>query len=82
MTLASNAVENVALKRENRRLKFETAGEDAMIGDSPAMRSVKNIIARAAGTNARVFITGENGTGKELVAGRFSSCRKGMTSRL
>jgi two-component system nitrogen regulation response regulator NtrX len=68
VTLAANAVEHVTLKRENRRLKFETAGEDAMIGDSPAMHEVKSIIAKAAGTNARVFITGGNGTGKELVA--------------
>lgn len=68
VTLAANAVEAVTLKRENRRLKFETAWEDAMIGESEAMKAVKSVIARAAGTTARVFVTGENGTGKELVA--------------
>jgi DNA-binding NtrC family response regulator len=55
---------------------MDTAGEDAMIGESDAMRDVKNIIARAAGTNARVFITGANGTGKELVARAIYSMSK------
>jgi transcriptional regulator with GAF, ATPase, and Fis domain len=39
-----------------------------MIGDSPAIRKVKDMIERVAPTDARVLVTGENGTGKELVA--------------
>lgn len=41
---------------------------DDLIGTSPQIVQVKQAIAQAAGTNARVFIYGENGTGKELVA--------------
>src|SRR5512132_950828 len=39
-----------------------------MIGESPAMASLRSLIARVAPTDARVLITGESGTGKELVA--------------
>ncbi|HXK66052.1 MAG TPA: sigma-54 dependent transcriptional regulator, partial [Spirochaetota bacterium] len=49
-------------------LKKNITLEDEMIGNSPPMQEVKRIIDTAASTNARVFITGENGTGKELVA--------------
>ncbi len=41
---------------------------DEILGNSPAIQKVKFAIAQAASTNARVFIYGENGTGKELVA--------------
>lgn len=41
---------------------------DEILGDSPGIRQVKFAISQAASTNARVFIYGENGTGKELVA--------------
>ncbi|PJZ69535.1 sigma-54-dependent Fis family transcriptional regulator [Leptospira perolatii] len=41
---------------------------DDILGNSPAIQKVKFAIAQAAATNARVFIYGENGTGKELVA--------------
>jgi two-component system nitrogen regulation response regulator NtrX len=68
VTLAHNAMERANLRRENRNLKRDGAVEDEMIGTSQAMHEVRETIARAAMTNARVFITGENGTGKELVA--------------
>jgi two-component system, NtrC family, nitrogen regulation response regulator NtrX len=68
VTVAGNAIERVQLKRENMRLKQGSSFEDDMIGNSPSMNEVRETIARAAATNARVFITGENGTGKELVA--------------
>lgn len=68
ITSLNNAIEQIQLKRENIQLKKNIAMEDEMIGNSPAMQEVKRIIDTAASTNARVFITGENGTGKELVA--------------
>jgi DNA-binding NtrC family response regulator len=45
-----------------------TAAAMALLGDSPAMRRVQSLIARAGPTQANVMILGENGTGKELVA--------------
>jgi two-component system nitrogen regulation response regulator NtrX len=68
VTVASNAIERVLLKRENMRLRQGNFLEDDMIGNSSAMKEVRDTISRAAATSARVFITGENGTGKELVA--------------
>jgi len=44
------------------------AGRDAMVGDSPALRRVREQIAQVSGTDSTVLIQGETGTGKELVA--------------
>ena len=67
VTIARNALETTMLRKENRTLK--TQGDDSeMIGLSPALTEIKETIDRAASTNARVFITGPNGSGKELVA--------------
>lgn len=52
-------------KSEAPEIKLES---DEILGNSPAIQKVKFSIAQAAATNARVFIHGENGTGKELVA--------------
>jgi len=68
ITSLNNAIEQIQLKRENVMLKKNITMEDEMIGNSGPMQEVKRIIDMAAATNARVFITGENGTGKELVA--------------
>jgi two-component system, NtrC family, nitrogen regulation response regulator NtrX len=68
ITSLNNALERVMLRKENIRLRKEASFEDEMIGDSESINEVRKIIETAAGTNARVFITGENGTGKELVA--------------
>ncbi len=68
ITAVNNALEQLRLKRENIRLKKDIIQEDEMIGESGAIKEVKSIIDKAAATNARVFITGHNGTGKELVA--------------
>ena len=57
------------LARENANLRHrlsDTAGR--MLGDSPAMRHLREVIAKVAPTPARVLIEGENGSGKELVA--------------
>ncbi|MBL9088928.1 MAG: sigma-54-dependent Fis family transcriptional regulator [Planctomycetia bacterium] len=57
------------LSRENATLRHrlsDTAGR--MLGESPAMRTLRDVIAKVAPTPARVLIQGENGSGKELVA--------------
>jgi DNA-binding NtrC family response regulator len=65
------ASERTALLRENAVLKTAVrkleAGDD-ILGDSVAIRRVREFIGRVAGTNTTVLITGETGTGKELVA--------------
>jgi len=68
VTSVNNALEQVRLRRENIKLKKKSFVDDEMIGDSGLVNEVKDIIRRAAKTNARVLITGESGTGKELVA--------------
>lgn len=68
ITSLDNALERVRLKKENIRLRKDSLMDDEMIGESPGILEVKKVIESAAGTNARVFITGDNGTGKELVA--------------
>ena len=63
-----NAVEHRSLRDENRALRSEISSRFNMIGDSRPMHIVRELIDRAAPTNARVLIMGESGTGKELVA--------------
>jgi len=68
ITSVNNALEQARLRRENIRLKKKSFIEDDMIGESDSIDEVREVIKKAAKTNARVLITGENGTGKELVA--------------
>jgi two-component system nitrogen regulation response regulator NtrX len=63
-----NAMKVGKLVEENKSLKAKIAKEYEMIGDSPAICELKEQIAVAAPTSGWVLITGENGTGKELVA--------------
>lgn len=63
-----NALENKTLLVENKRLKKKVSKNYEMIGDSTAISHIKDIIEKVAATDARVLITGPNGTGKELVA--------------
>jgi DNA-binding NtrC family response regulator len=63
-----NTLEHQALKREVATLKADLRGEPEILGDSPAVEDLRQKIARAAATDARVLIVGESGTGKELVA--------------
>ncbi len=63
-----NAITQAALAGENRRLRTESEARNHMVGDAPALKEVRDVIARVGPTAARVLITGENGTGKELVA--------------
>ena len=62
-----NATEKVSLVSETRRLTKKVYGQQ-MIGDSPAIQHIREMIDRVAPTDARVLVTGANGTGKELVA--------------
>lgn len=63
-----NALDRQNLSSENKALKKVVKRQYEMIGESSPMIEVKNMIEKVAPTNARVLITGENGTGKELVA--------------
>jgi len=63
-----NAVEQLNLIKENKKLKKFTELEEKIIGKSSAIQKILETIAKVAKTDARILITGENGTGKELVA--------------
>lgn len=63
-----NAVDRKELVVENKRLKKKVSKNYEMIGESDAITHIKNIIEKVADTDARVLITGPNGSGKELVA--------------
>ena len=62
-----NATEKVSLVKETKILKKKVYGQE-MVGESPALVQVKEMIEKVAPTDARVLIVGSNGTGKELVA--------------
>jgi DNA-binding NtrC family response regulator len=57
-----------SLSRENEALRAELARDNQLLGQSPAMATVRATIQKVAPTEAQVLITGENGTGKEMVA--------------
>lgn len=63
-----NATDKGRLVRETKILKKKVAGVQEIIGESPAIMKIKAMIDRVAPTDARVLVTGSNGTGKELVA--------------
>jgi len=63
-----NALERKDLIVETQKLKRKVSKTYEMIGQSDAIKKVKEMIDRVAPTDARVLITGNNGTGKELVA--------------
>jgi len=63
-----NALSYAQLRREHAQLSARAQADYAMIGDSSAMRAIFDKISKTAPTNGRVLISGENGTGKELVA--------------
>jgi two-component system, NtrC family, response regulator HydG len=68
---AVRAMEHTRLLRENDRLRVAVSrleGSSEIMGRSPAIRELREKIARVAPTNVTVLITGETGTGKELVA--------------
>ncbi|NOX46062.1 MAG: sigma-54-dependent Fis family transcriptional regulator [Chlorobi bacterium] len=63
-----NALDKSNLISETKKLKKQVSKNWEMIGESEALNSIRDMIDRVAPTDARVLITGENGTGKELVA--------------
>ena len=63
-----NAVEQSNLLIENKEIKKSLEGEGEILGESKAIKSILEMIDKVAPLNTRVLITGENGTGKELVA--------------
>jgi two-component system nitrogen regulation response regulator NtrX len=63
-----NALQQRRLEAENRALRARVDRRPTMVGDSKAMTRLREQIGMAAPTNGRVLISGENGTGKELVA--------------
>jgi DNA-binding NtrC family response regulator len=56
------------LREENRSLKGSLGVDEILLGDAPAMRRAKELVARAAASRVNVLVTGESGTGKELAA--------------
>jgi two-component system, NtrC family, nitrogen regulation response regulator NtrX len=71
LTAVRNALEIGELRQENRDLKRAAAAAfeaEPIIGSSPVLAEVRALIEQAAPSDARILITGDNGTGKELVA--------------
>ena len=63
-----NALDKQSLVTQTKVLKRKVTKNREIVGDSPAIRKIKDTIDKVAATDARILITGENGTGKELVA--------------
>jgi len=68
MVTVRNALDKTNLIQETKTLKKKVNMKYQMIGESEAILKVKDMIEKVAPTDARVLITGENGTGKEVVA--------------
>tara|TARA_B110000305_G_C19455527_1_gene650679 strand:+ start:2086 stop:3249 length:1164 start_codon:yes stop_codon:yes gene_type:complete len=66
-----NALNNNHLKKENTILKNKIKSKSEIIGQSQEIKSILELIVKVANSNARVLITGPNGTGKELVANQI-----------
>ncbi|HEU0297870.1 MAG TPA: sigma-54 dependent transcriptional regulator [Longimicrobium sp.] len=68
LVVLRNALQQQGLVQENQRLRGEIESRHQIVGRSFALRQVLDRVEKVAPTDARVLITGENGTGKELVA--------------
>jgi two-component system nitrogen regulation response regulator NtrX len=68
LTLTRNALELEKLRQENIHLKHTALSNDEIIGTSPAIQKIQELIRQSAGSDSRILISGANGTGKELVA--------------
>lgn len=76
--LRTSRQEALTLKNDNQILKKEInrTGDKIVLGASPTMINVMNIVRKVAETDANVLITGENGTGKEMVAREIHNLSK------
>lgn len=63
-----NALDSKELSRQNREMRSKLHGSVEMVGVSEEIEKIKGTIEKVAPSNSRILITGENGTGKELVA--------------
>jgi two-component system nitrogen regulation response regulator NtrX len=68
LVILQNAINVQDLARENQALRKQVRKTRPLVGESSPMKHLKTLIARVAPTTGSVLITGENGTGKELVA--------------
>jgi two-component system nitrogen regulation response regulator NtrX len=68
LVMLRNALSRLDLQEENARLKQSIEAPYEIVGKTPVMRALMEKVEKVAATPARVLITGENGTGKELVA--------------
>ena len=68
LLVVERALEQAALKRENRRLKMQSLSPDGFIGRSAAAQHLRQLIAKVGPTNSRVMVSGPPGAGKEMVA--------------
>ena len=75
LTVCRNAVDIKKLREENKTLKkiSSIACED-IIGTSPVIRNIREMVKQAAESDARILITGENGAGKEVIARAIHQC--------
>lgn len=68
LVLVRNATDKHHLEEQVVNLREQLHGKETMLGNSAAMRNIRALIERIAPTSSNVLITGENGSGKELVA--------------
>ncbi len=68
LVVTRNALDKTNLVAQTKMLKKKVDRKYAMIGESEPMQQLRTLIAKVAPTDARVLITGDNGTGKEVVA--------------
>ncbi|GHU39248.1 sigma-54-dependent Fis family transcriptional regulator [Spirochaetia bacterium] len=68
LTVCRNAFALIDLRNENKELKKTSGGKDEILGECKLIEQLRSLIKQAASSDARILITGENGSGKELVA--------------